>query len=122
MGAEMTPTLLRSLAWVFRKIYRKLYSGVVINEIGLEATKEVFAKQNSAMVLLPSHRSYIDFLIMSYVLYSFALPVPHIAAGDDFLNVMLVRWVFRHSGAFFMRRTFGDDELYKHIFAEYTQR
>ena len=118
----MTPTLLRSLAWVFRKIYRKLYSGVVINEIGLEATKEVFAKQNSAMVLLPSHRSYIDFLIMSYVLYSFALPVPHIAAGDDFLNVMLVRWVFRHSGAFFMRRTFGDDELYKHIFAEYTQR
>jgi hypothetical protein len=47
-------------------------------------------------VLIPSHRSYIDFLIVSYIFYSFQLPVPHIAAGDDFLNMLLVRWIFRH--------------------------
>jgi len=126
MGAEASPTVLRSLAWVFRKIYRRLYSGVVINQVGLEAIKDLFGnilkKEKSALVLVPSHRSYIDFLIVSYIFYSFQLPVPHIAAGDDFLNVLLVRWIFRRSGAFFMRRTLGDDELYREIFTEYTQR
>jgi hypothetical protein len=111
----------------------------------------------SSQVLIPSHRSYIDFLIVSYIFYSFQLPVPHIAAGDDFLNMLLVRWIFRHrcgppfalsaasclpfsplraqfthrfaflrrlrnSGAFFMRRSLGEDELYREIFTEYTQR
>ncbi|ELR24552.1 NADbinding domain 4 domain containing protein [Acanthamoeba castellanii str. Neff] len=126
MGAEASPAVLRSLAWAFRKIYRRLYSGVVINQVGLEAVKELFGttlkKEKSAVVLIPSHRSYIDFLIVSYIFYSFQLPVPHIAAGDDFLNMLLVRWIFRHSGAFFMRRSLGEDELYREIFTEYTQR
>jgi glycerol-3-phosphate O-acyltransferase len=122
IGAEMSPPVLRSLAWVFRKIYRRLYSGIVINELGTESAKEIFARKGAATVLLPSHRSYIDFLIVSYILYSFNLPVPHIAAGDDFLNVLIVRWIFRHAGAFFMRRSFGSDDLYKDIFAEYLQR
>jgi glycerol-3-phosphate O-acyltransferase len=30
---------------------------------------------------MPSHRSYIDFLIMSYILFAYNLPLPHIAAG-----------------------------------------
>lgn len=33
------------------------------------------------MVLLPSHRSYMDFLLMSYILYTYDLPLPVIAAG-----------------------------------------
>jgi glyceronephosphate O-acyltransferase len=42
-----------------------------------------------------------------------------IAAGDDFLSVMIVNWIFRHSGAFFIRRTFGSDGLYRAILTEY---
>lgn len=45
-----------------------------------------------------------------------------IAAGDDFLNIMLVNWVFRHAGAFFMRRTFREDALYRSVFTEYVTR
>lgn len=33
------------------------------------------------MVLLPSHRSYMDFLLMSYILYTYDLALPVIAAG-----------------------------------------
>eukprot|EP00005_Dracoamoeba_jomungandri_P007473 CAMPEP_0174269562 /NCGR_PEP_ID=MMETSP0439-20130205/41507_1 /TAXON_ID=0 /ORGANISM="Stereomyxa ramosa, Strain Chinc5" /LENGTH=689 /DNA_ID=CAMNT_0015358411 /DNA_START=1180 /DNA_END=3246 /DNA_ORIENTATION=+ len=125
MEAKISAPLLRSLGWVFRKIYRKLYSGVVVNELGLEQVKKAFADDKEgkiAKILVPSHRTYIDFLIISYLFYTFQLPVPHIAAGDDFLNVMLVRWIFRHAGAFFMRRSFKNDELYRSIFTEYTQR
>lgn len=39
------------------------------------------AVQEHPVVLLPSHRSYIDFLMLSFVLYNYDLPVPVIAAG-----------------------------------------
>ena len=37
------------------------------------------------MVLLPTHRSYVDFLFISYIFFAHNLPLPYIAAGDDFL-------------------------------------
>jgi len=43
-------------------------------------------------------------------------------AGEDFLGIILVRWVFRHSGAFFLRRTFAGDELYSTIFSRYVEQ
>ncbi len=55
---------------------------------------------------------------MSYVLYHNGLTPPHIAAGDN-LNLPLVGPLLRRAGAFFMRRTFGDDDLYKAIFTSY---
>eukprot|EP01051_Picozoa_sp_SAG22_P019042 SAG22_NODE_3391_length_1736_cov_2.588271_2_plen_49_part_00 len=39
------------------------------------------------VIFLPTHRSYIDFLILSYVTFANRLPVPHIAAGEVFLKV-----------------------------------
>src|SRR5690606_4439385 len=70
---------------------------------------------------MPTHRSYIDFLITSYIFLAYKLPLPHIAAGEDFLNMFIVRNIFRYSGAFFIRRQFGDDPLYRAIFIEYVQ-
>ena len=39
------------------------------------------AIQDHPVVLLPSHRSYMDFLLMSYILYTYDLALPVIAAG-----------------------------------------
>lgn len=39
------------------------------------------AIQEHPVVLLPSHRSYMDFLLMSYILYTYDLALPVIAAG-----------------------------------------
>lgn len=42
------------------------------------------------MVLLPSHRSYMDFLLMSYILYTYDLALPVIAAGMGKLQTRAV--------------------------------
>jgi glycerol-3-phosphate O-acyltransferase len=36
--------------------------------------------------------------------------------------MFLVRWIFKHSGAFFVNQTFEDDPLYKAVFSEYVVR
>jgi glycerol-3-phosphate O-acyltransferase len=57
--------------------------------------------------------------VLSYVLYAQGVKVPHICAGEDFLNIAIVHTFLRSSGAFFMKRSFKDDPLYKSIFTEY---
>lgn len=81
--------------------------------------KEVFGSRKGPIIFCPTHRSYIDFLIVSTVLYYYGMEVPLICAGEDFLGMPFVADVLRGSGAFFMRRTFRGDDLYKAIFYEY---
>lgn len=50
------------------------------------------AIKKSPVVLIPTHRSYLDFLILSYVFFAYNLPMPRIAAGEDFLSVFIVRY------------------------------
>ena len=58
------------------------------------------------VVLVPTHRTYMDFLVVSYVLFGLDLPVPHIAAAEDFLQLKALSEVLRRCGAFFMRRQY----------------
>ena len=67
---------------------------------------------------MPCHRSHIDYLLLSYVLYHQGLVPPHIAAGIN-LNFWPVGRMFRSWGAFFIRRTFKGNRLYSAIFREY---
>lgn len=48
------------------------------------------------------------------------IALPHIAAGDN-LNLPTVGTLLKHGGAFFIRRTFGDDVLYQEIVREYIE-
>eukprot|EP01094_Clydonella_sp_ATCC50884_P002152 TRINITY_DN11657_c0_g1_i1.p1 TRINITY_DN11657_c0_g1~~TRINITY_DN11657_c0_g1_i1.p1 ORF type:complete len:1182 (-),score=509.15 TRINITY_DN11657_c0_g1_i1:235-3780(-) len=112
--------VLRTQAYFFRKIYRHLYRAVCVDQLGLRRVKH--AAKSAPIIIVPTHRSYIDFLLMSYIFFEHGLPLPRIAAGDDFLNMFFVRWLFRNSGAFFMRRSFAKDDLYRQIFSEYVQQ
>jgi len=62
--------------------------------------------QESRILYLPTHRSYADFLLISYICFQLNLPLPSIAAGIDFLSLKLVSSLLRSCGAFFIRRSF----------------
>eukprot|EP01125_Pyxidicula_operculata_P008628 TRINITY_DN287_c4_g1_i2.p1 TRINITY_DN287_c4_g1~~TRINITY_DN287_c4_g1_i2.p1 ORF type:complete len:1267 (+),score=324.43 TRINITY_DN287_c4_g1_i2:27-3803(+) len=116
------PKVMRPLGYFFRKIWKKLYSGINVNNSGLEKIKALSKEGGSPIIYLPSHRSYIDFLILSYVLFESHLPLPHIAAGEDFLGIKFVCSLLRAGGAFFLRRSFTGDKLYTAIFSEYVKQ
>lgn len=106
------------LAQVMKKTFVSIYEKIVVNE-QLLAKLRVMCDAQRPVVFCPTHRSYIDFLLLSLVLYYYKMEVPHICAGEDFLNIVFVNQLLRSSGAFFMRRTFKGDDLYKAIFKEY---
>jgi|TARA_B100002003_G_scaffold244357_1_gene270302 glycerol-3-phosphate O-acyltransferase len=98
------------LSW----LWNNLYDGIDLNNIGWV---KQFA-QTHEIVYIPCHRSHIDYLLLSYVLYENGLTPPHIAAGKN-LNMPIIGPLLRRCGAFYVRRTFQGDALYKAVFDEY---
>lgn len=101
----------RFLSWLWNKIYQGIQTA------NTEKLYKV-AMQGSVLVYVPCHRSHIDYLLLSYILYHKGLMVPHIAAGIN-LNFFPVGSFFRSWGAFFIRRSFAGDRLYPSVFREY---
>ncbi|XP_024842488.1 dihydroxyacetone phosphate acyltransferase isoform X2 [Bos indicus x Bos taurus] len=119
MSHKLRLGAIRFFAFALSKIFKQIFSKVRVNEEGIQKLQR--AIQEHPVVLLPSHRSYIDFLMLSFLLYNYDLPVPVIAAGMDFLGMKMVGELLRMSGAFFMRRTFGGNKLYWAVFSEYVK-
>lgn len=122
MFARMNLRMVKVFAWFLRKVWRRIYEKVVVDHAGLQKISKLNAAKDGPIVICPTHRSYIDFLIMSFVFFQYQVQLPHIVSGEDFLNIAIVNHVLRFSGAFFMRRSFANDHLYKAILKEYMQR
>lgn len=99
--------------YFFSWVWNKIYGGIKVHH--LDAVKAI--AETHTLVYLPCHRSYMDFILLSYVLFHNGLTIPHIASGNN-LNLPIVGTLFRHCGAFFMRRSFGN-ALYAAVFQEY---
>ncbi|XP_028903351.1 dihydroxyacetone phosphate acyltransferase isoform X2 [Ornithorhynchus anatinus] len=119
MGHSLRLGAIRLFAFSLSKIFKCLFRKVCVNQDGIQRLQQ--AIQEQPVVLLPSHRSYVDFLLLSYILYTYDLPVPVIAAGVDFLGMKVMGELLRRAGAFFMRRSFGGDKLYWAVFSEYVK-
>ncbi len=95
-------------------LWTRLYDGVDVQYLDDVAD----LAQTHEIIYVPSHRSHIDYLLLSYVVFRRGLMTPHIAAGSN-LNMMLVGPILRRGGAFFLRRSFKGNLLYAAIFKEY---
>mmetsp|Transcript_117072 Transcript_117072/g.162763 ORF Transcript_117072/g.162763 Transcript_117072/m.162763 type:complete len:129 (-) Transcript_117072:573-959(-) len=81
--------------------------------------RSICANRKGPVIFCPTHRSYVDFILVSVLNYYYSIEVPHICAGEDLMMISGISHLLRASGAFFMRRTFKGDDLYKAIFTEY---
>jgi len=112
-------TWIRSTGFFLSKVMKCLFSRVNVNSAHLRSLKPLLNRY--PVVFIPSHRSYMDFLLLSYVLFCHALPCPVICAAQDFLNMKFFANVIRHCGGFFIRRSFASDKLYWNIFSQFVQ-
>ena len=114
IAANYSYTAIRFADVVLTWFWNKIFNGVQLNHF-----KEF--EHNSAgkeIIYVPCHRSHIDYLLLSYLLYINGHVPPHIAAGSN-LNLPVLGQFLRRCGAFFLRRSFRTDPVYAAIFDEY---
>jgi 1-acyl-sn-glycerol-3-phosphate acyltransferase len=105
--AELSVHVVRFLGWSLSKVWRKLFSRVEVDQTSIDMLTRLMNKKEKSVtpvVLLPSHRSHVDYLMLSYIMYGNNLPVPCIVAGDN-LKCGMIGSVLKSAGAFFIRRT-----------------
>lgn len=119
IAARYSPTAVGALATVLHWVFNRIYDGVDVDEVGLERAMKAAA--NAPLVITPSHKSHIDYLIMSYVLFQRGYSVPLIAAGAN-LSFFPLGAILRRGGAFFLRRSFKGDKLYTATFKAYLKK
>ncbi|MCP1618018.1 glycerol-3-phosphate acyltransferase [Pseudomonas sp. SLBN-26] len=114
IASDFAYTAIRFLEVVLSWFWNKLYEGIKVNHI--EGVQDI--AQGHEVIYVPCHRSHIDYLLLSYLLFRNGLTPPHIAAGIN-LNMPVIGGLLRRGGAFFMRRTFKGNPLYTSVFNEY---
>ena len=113
---EFSPTVVKSTVAVIDATFAKLYDGVNL-EIA-PGTNFQEMKEKFHIVLVPNHQSHADYVALTYSMYkNFGVPI-RVAAGIN-LNVFPLGQFFGKAGAFFIRRSFTTDHLYKLTFEAY---
>lgn len=114
IASNISYTAVRFMEVLLSWLWNKLYNGVRVHN--LESLKT--HTQGYEIIYVPCHRSHIDYLLLSYVLYTHGLQLPQVAAGIN-LNIPIIGSILRRGGAFFLRRSFKDNPLYSAVFDEY---
>ncbi len=114
IASDYTYGVVRAFVLFLAWLWTRLYAGVEVRNF--ETAARIAPGQE--IVYLPCHRSHIDYLLLSYVVYQRGLTPPHIAAGAN-LNMPVVGPLLRRGGAFFLRRSFKGEPLYAAVFHEY---
>lgn len=94
------------LTWMFQRFY----GGIVVDEDGIQTLKQ--KASGASFVFVPSHKSHLDYLILAYIFYHRDLSMPLVCAGEN-LSFWPLGPVFRRSGAYFIRRSYAGDALYR---------
>ncbi|WP_294953940.1 glycerol-3-phosphate 1-O-acyltransferase PlsB [uncultured Gilliamella sp.] len=115
IAANFSYRMLRITDFVLTWAWNRLYQGLKVTNA--DPVREL-AQNGHEIVYAPCHRSHMDYLLLSYVLYRQGLVPPHIAAGIN-LNFWPAGPIFRRLGAFFIRRSFRGNKLYTSVFREY---
>ncbi|MEM9694107.1 MAG: 1-acyl-sn-glycerol-3-phosphate acyltransferase, partial [Myxococcota bacterium] len=113
------PSTQQSMSLLVDQIVYRLYAGIDVDKDGLDRLRRL--TREGMVVLLPSHKSHIDYIVLSYILRQNGISMPAIAAGDN-LSFFPAGPILRRCGAFFIRRSFRGDKLYTTVVDAYIRR
>lgn len=103
---------IRFASWVVTKVLRKAVDRVTVDLPSFEAARRS-VPEGAALVIVPNHRSYLDFVLCSYLAFArpdLGIAIPHIAATIEFGRIPVLGRILRSLHAFYLRRGEGKED------------
>jgi len=110
IAADINFTYVEFWVIITRWAFNSFYDGIIFNEEGLSHAKQLYAK--APVIFVPNHKSHMDYLLLSNIFYQNYMTIPHVAAGIN-LSFWPLGHLFRGGGAYFIKRSFGNNQLYR---------
>ncbi|XP_054721721.1 glycerol-3-phosphate acyltransferase 1, mitochondrial-like [Uloborus diversus] len=102
MRSCISSFLLKIAAWVMYKLLGKMLDGIEVRKDQIESVKKV-SENKMPIIYLPLHRSHLDYILVTFILYMNGLRAPLVAAGNN-LMIPFFGALLRGLGAFFIKR------------------
>jgi glycerol-3-phosphate O-acyltransferase len=118
IASDYTEMVINFWYIVLTWLWNNIYDGVVLDREGITRIRNI--SKRMPFVIVPCHRSHIDYFLLSYVFYKNNIQLPFIWAGDN-LSFFPIGYIFRKSGAFFVWRSFRGNALYGQVLAKYVK-
>ncbi|MEJ2888306.1 glycerol-3-phosphate 1-O-acyltransferase [Actinomycetospora aeridis] len=115
MAAVQSPPAIEAFRSVMSPLHRRAWD-LDVDTSSLPDLREL--GRTRPLVFLPSHRSYADPLVLAEVLHAHDFPRNHVLGGNN-LAFWPLGTLGRRAGIVFIRRSFGDDAIYKFAVREY---
>ncbi|MDP8256460.1 MAG: 1-acyl-sn-glycerol-3-phosphate acyltransferase [Candidatus Alcyoniella australis] len=118
IASDYSDSMVRVLIRILTRLLGRMYTSIEVRVGNLRKVRKM--ARDMPVIYIPCHKSHIDYLLVSYVLYRQHMIPPHIAAGIN-LNFWPLSAIFRRGGAFFLRRSFKGQPVYAATFAKYVE-
>jgi len=119
MAARMSFSLVRFADHFCRILFTRIFNGVDMRPEDAERVRE--ALRAGTPIIVPCHRSHLDYLLISWVFWQHDIQIPHVCAGDN-LAFWPLGAVLRRVGGFFIKRSFKDERLFPVVFERYMRQ
>ncbi|MBI4212146.1 MAG: 1-acyl-sn-glycerol-3-phosphate acyltransferase [Deltaproteobacteria bacterium] len=116
MAADVDDTIIDFSAHLFRLFLGRHYHLPQLPEEEMAKIKKLAAQ--GPIIFVPNHKSHLDYMILSWILHEHRLAVPLVAAGVN-LAFWPVGAFLRKGGAYFIRRSFRDNQVYRLVLIAY---
>ncbi|XP_076372324.1 glycerol-3-phosphate acyltransferase 1, mitochondrial-like isoform X4 [Tachypleus tridentatus] len=122
MRSCISSLLLRISGWAMYKILGRILNGIFVNKGQIEALRSM-SENKVPLIYLPLHRSHLDYILVTFILYMNDLRAPLVAAGDNLL-ITFFGMLMRGLGAFFIKRKLDPqkgkkDKVYRAVLQSY---
>ncbi len=117
IASDYSYTIMQALMLVVDWLSTRVLKGVEVHHFDRLSR----IAPGSSLIYVPCHRSYLDGVLLSHLLFRRGITAPHATAGAN-LDIPVVGTILRGVGSFFVRRKIKGNALYTLIFNEYVHR
>ena len=112
LGQPHGTAAIRASGWLITKVLRRCTDLVSFDLASFERARRA-VPEGAGIVLAPSHRSYLDFVLCSYLCFArpdLGIAIPHIAAAVELSRIPILGRIFASLHAFYLERGVGHED------------
>lgn len=125
MKSKVSNVLTKLAGWFLHHFLSLMLGGLVVHKGQMKMVKTA-SQRGVPLLFMPLHRSHLDYIIVTFIMWNYDIKNPHIAAGDN-LNIPLFSFLMRGLGGYFIRRKLDKfsgkkDLIYRSVLHSYMEQ
>jgi len=105
LGSSIDPNMVKPFYWFLHKQFRKIFDQIIINDQELKSLKLLVEKKKQSVILVPSFKSYADFVLLTYIHLIYGIDLPFVTGLKEFEEITFITTLLRKAGGYFIDKS-----------------